>query len=147
MKVIMIKKYDKYEVDQIVEVSNGFGTNFLIKNGYAVAINESTKKELSKKKEQKAHDHELKRQEALKLKEKLEALELEFYLKTTKDVIHGSITSKKVNHQLIDLGIKLDKHIIPHISIASLGITKVKIKLFDDIEAILKINVKGEHGK
>lgn len=147
MKVIMIKKYDKYDVDQIVEVSNGFGTNFLIKNGYAVAINENTKKELSRKKEQKAQDYELKRQEALKLKEKLEALELQFFLKTTNDVIHGSISTKKVNHQLIDLGIKLDKHIIPHISIASLGITKVKIKLFDGVEAILKINVKGEHGK
>lgn len=147
MKVIMIKKYQKYEVDQIVEVSNGFGANFLIKNGYAVAINEKTKKELSQKQEEKAHQYEIKKQEAIELKNKLENIELNFYLKTTNDVIHGSITTKKVNLQLIDMGFKLDKHILPHISIASLGITKVKIKLFDGVEAILKINVKGEHGK
>lgn len=147
MKVIMIKKYQKYEVDQIVEVSNGFGVNFLIKNGYAVAINDKTTKDLFKKQEQQARDREFKRQEATELKKKLEALELIFYLKTTNDVIHGSITTKKVNHQLIDLGIKLDKHIIPHISIASLGITNVKLRLFEGVEANLKVNVKREHGK
>ena len=31
MKVIIIKQYQKYKVDDIIEVSNGFGTNFLIK--------------------------------------------------------------------------------------------------------------------
>ena len=51
MKVIIIKSYGKYKVDDIVEVSNGFGTNFLIKNGYAVPINESTSKELKVKKD------------------------------------------------------------------------------------------------
>ena len=147
MKVIMIKKYLKYNVDEIVEVSDGFGTNFLIKNGYAVPVNKATNRELEIKKENKEHEMMKKRNEALELKEKLENLELVFYLKTTNDVVHGSITSKKVNQELIAKGFKLDKHVIPHISISSLGITKVKINLFKDVEAILKINVKGEHGK
>lgn len=147
MKVIMIKKYLKYNVDEIVEVSDGFGTNFLIKNGYAVPVNKTTNRELEIKKENKEHEMMQKRNEAFALKEKLENLELTFHLKTTNDVVHGSITSKKVNQELIAKGFKLDKHVIPHISISSLGITKVKINLFKDVEAILKINVKGEHGK
>ena len=32
MKVIIIKKIDKYKENQIVEVSDGYGKNFLIKN-------------------------------------------------------------------------------------------------------------------
>ncbi len=51
MKVIIIKQYQKYKINDIIEVSNGFGKNFLIKNGYAVPINESTKKELEIKKD------------------------------------------------------------------------------------------------
>lgn len=144
MKVIMIKKYDKFKVDEIVEVSDGFGTNFLIKNGYALPLNKNTSRNLEIRKEAKKELNEQKKQEAIKLKEVLENIELSFYLKTTHDVIHGSITTKKVNQALIEKGIKLEKHVLPHISIASLGITVVKVDLFDGVQASLKINVKGE---
>lgn len=147
MKVIMIKKYQKYEVDSIVEVSDGFGKNFLIKNGYAVPINKNTTQELENKKQIQKNEFELNKQKAIELKKQIEQLELIFYLKTTNDVIHGSISSKKVNQELINKGFKLDKYSIPHISIASLGTTIVKIKLFKDIEANLKVIVKEEHGK
>lgn len=144
MKVIMIKKWDKYEVDQVVEVSSGFGTNFLIKNGYALPVNKSTSHALEKKIELKKQEYNQKREEAIKLKETLEKINLVFYLKTTNEVIHGSVTTKKVNQALIEKGFKLDKHSIPHIAIASIGITKIKIKLFDDIVANVEIEVKSE---
>lgn len=147
MKVIMIKKYSKYNVDEIIEVSDGFGKNFLINNGYALPINEATSKNLEKRKEIKKEQFEQERQKAILLKEQIEALELIFYLKVTNDVVHGSISTKKVSQELKQKNIKLDKHVLPHISIVSLGITNIKFKIFDDIEAILKINVKGEYGK
>lgn len=143
MKVIMIKKYNKYKVDEIVEVADGFGTNFLIKNGYALPINKTTKKNLENKKEAQTIEFQNKKSEAQKLKEELEKLELNFSLKTTNDVIHGSITTKKVSQELINKGFKLPKHSLPHISITSLGISKIKIRIFDDVEATLKVNVKG----
>ena len=83
MKVIIIKKYQKYNVDDIVEVSDGFGSNFLIKNGYALPINKVTSKNLETRKIEKQKQYELDREEALELKNKLEALELNFYLKVT----------------------------------------------------------------
>lgn len=144
MKVIMIKNYQKYKIDDIVEVADGFGTNFLIKNGYALPINKNTSRNLEIKKEYQAEEYERLRNEALELKNKLESIELVFYLKTTHDVIHGSITTKKINQELINKGFKLDKHAIEHVQIASLGYSKVKIKLFKDVEAVLKVNVKGE---
>lgn len=144
MKVIMIKKYNKYNINEIIEVSDGFGTNFLIKNGYAVPINKETIKQLEIKKENQKQQFEINKNKAIELKNMLENIELNFYLKTTHDIVHGSITSKKVSQELLEKNIKLDKHIIPHISINSLGLTKIKIKLFEGVEAILKINVKGE---
>lgn len=143
MKVIMIKKYNNYKADEIVEVADGFGTNFLIKNGYALPINKTTKKNLKNKKEAQTIEFENKKSEALELKDKLEKLELIFSLKTTKDVIHGSITTKKVSQELINKGFKLPKHSLPHISITSLGVSKIKIKIFEGVEATLKVNVKG----
>ncbi len=147
MKVIIIKSYGKYKVDDIVEVSNGFGTNFLIKNGYAVPINESTSKELKVKKDIQQKEIERLREESLKLKEEIEKIELVFSLKVTNDVIHGSISSKKINQELISKGFKLDKHVIPSTHINSLGITKVHLKLFQDISATLKVKVIGDYGK
>ena len=147
MKVIIIKQYQKYKVDDIIEVSNGFGTNFLIKNGYAVPINDSTSKELEIKKENQQKELAQQEKEALALKEKIEELELVFSLKVTNDVIHGSISSKKINQELIAKGFKLDKHIIPSVHINSLRITKIKLKLFHNVEAILKVKVIGEYGK
>ena len=147
MKVIIIKQYQKYKVDDIIEVSNGFGTNFLIKNGYAVPINDSTSKELEIKKENQQKELAKQEKEALALKEKIEELELVFSLKVTNDVIHGSISSKKINQELIAKGFKLDKHIIPSVHINSLGITNIKLKLFHNVEAILKVKVVGEYGK
>ena len=148
MKVIIIKKYQKYNVDDIVEVSDGFGSNFLIKNGYALPINKVTSKNLEIRKIEKQKQYELDREEALELKNKLEALELSFYLKVTKDVVHGSISSKKIMQELMNQGFKLDRHSLPsHLLINSLGITKVEISLFKDIKAILKVNVIGEYAK
>ncbi|MBR3832228.1 MAG: 50S ribosomal protein L9 [Mycoplasmataceae bacterium] len=148
MKVIIIKKYQKYNVDDIVEVSDGFGSNFLIKNGYALPINKVTSKNLETRKIEKQKQYELDREEALELKNKLEALELNFYLKVTKDVVHGSISSKKIMQELMNQGFKLDRHSLPsHLLINSLGITKVEISLFKDIKATLKVNVIGEYAK
>lgn len=147
MKVIIIKQYQKYKVDDIIEVSNGFGKNFLIKNGYAVPINDSTSKELEIKKDNQKKELAKQEAEALVLKEKIEELELVFSLKVTNDVIHGSISSKKINQELIAKGFKLDKHIVPSVHINSLGTTKIKLKLFHNVEAILKVKVIGEYGK
>ncbi|VEU59919.1 bL9 family ribosomal protein [Mesomycoplasma neurolyticum] len=43
MKVIIIKEFNKdYKLNQVVEVSDGYAKNFLIKNGYALPVNKTT---------------------------------------------------------------------------------------------------------
>lgn len=127
-----------------MEVSNGFGTNFLIKNGYALPVNKTTSHSLDRRRADLAVATEHQRQAAIALKADLEALRLVFYLKTTHEVIHGSITTKKVNQALLERGFKLDKHVLPHIAIHSLGHTVVKLKLHEQVWADLAIEVRGE---
>lgn len=145
MKVIIIKNCKDGKVNDVIEVSAGYGTNFLIKNGFAEPINKSSNSKLTKRLEDKEEIFQQKQQEAILLKNQIEKLNLEFSLKVTNMVIHGSITTKKVNLKLKELGFNLDKHAVPHIQINSLGVTNVPIKLFDKIEARLKVMVvKGE---
>lgn len=141
MKVILIKDCKDGKANNIIDVKDGYGKNFLIKNGLAIPHNESNLKLLNKKLENIKKDFDLHQEEAIVLKNKIEKLELEFSLKVTNDVIHGSITTKKVNQALIDNGIKFKKHILQDIHISSIGKTEVKINLFEGVIATLKVKV------
>ncbi|MGL5732798.1 MAG: 50S ribosomal protein L9 [Metamycoplasmataceae bacterium] len=141
MKVIIIKNCKDGKVNDVIEVSPGYGTNFLIKNGFAEPVNKSSNSQLEKRLEEKNKLHAERIQEANILKEQLEKLTLEFSLKVTNLIVHGSITTKQVNLKLKELGFHLEKHAVPHLHITSLGITMVPIKLFEKIEATLKILV------
>ena len=141
MKVIIIKNCKDGKVNDVIEVSSGYGTNFLIKNGFAEPINKTSNLKLEKRLEDKNKIFEEKQKEAILLGEELSKLTLEFELKVTNMVIHGSITTKKVNLKLKELGFHLSKHSVPHVQIESLGTTFVPIKIFDKIEAMLKVVV------
>ncbi len=141
MRVIIIKKCKEGNINDIVDVSSGYGTNFLIKNGFAEPINKSSQLNLEKRiknNEEKFKENVI---EATSLKKELEKITLIFELKTTNLIVHGSITTKKINQKLKELGFELNKHAIPHIQIESLGITNIKAKLFDKIEANIKVLV------
>ncbi|MGL5205037.1 MAG: 50S ribosomal protein L9 [Metamycoplasmataceae bacterium] len=141
MKVIIIKNCKDGKINDIIEVSSGYGTNFLIKNGFAEPINKSSNLQLQKRLENSKKLHEERVKEAMELKNKLEKITLEFSLKVTNLIVHGSITTKQVNIKLKEWGFHLEKHSVPHLHITSLGITMVPIKLFEKIEATLKILV------
>ena len=142
MKVIFIKDLKKQgKVNEIKEVSDGYATNFLIKNGYAVKYTKTSSEILDKDIEQKKTEDEQNRKLANELKTKLEKLTLEFKVTSNKGKVFGSISSKQIVEELNKLGIKIDKKMISSkTSINSLGIHIVDINLYKDI--IAKLNVK-----
>ena len=129
---------------EIKEVKDGYAKNFLIKNGYASQLNESTLGKYNREcQEQKELDIK-KRAEAKVLKEQLEKLEISFSVKTGKDDrVFGSISQKQVKDALDAKGYNIDKKQIEfdHV-ISSLGYHNVQVNLYKDI--IAKIRVKLE---
>ncbi len=143
MEVIFIKDLkNQGKKGEIKNVKDGYAQNFLIKNGYAVL---KTKENLSKL------NHELKKKEELDLenknnanvlKDKLDKVVLEFKVKTgEKDKVFGSISIKQIKDELDKLGYKIEKSMIEHTTIATLGFHEVKITLYPNIVAKIKVHV------
>lgn len=142
MKVIIIKDCKDGKVNEVIDVATGYATNFLIKNKLALPFNAKTNLMLKNKLASLEAEEEAKRLEATELKYELEKLDLKFKLKETNNVIHGSISAKKVAKAVEEKGFKLPKHSLEeHLHITSLGITELKTRVYKDIFATLKIKV------
>lgn len=146
MKVIFIKDLKKQgKVDEIKEVSDGYATNFLIKNGYAVKYtkgsNERLLDDIKARNDKEAEDIK----EANNLKEKLEKENLIFTVKTGKDgKVFGNISTKQINEKLLQLGYKIDKKNIKlDEPLNTLGTYNVKIILHKKVESLLKVTLKN----
>lgn len=144
MQVIFIKDLKKQgKKGEIKTVKDGYAQNFLIKNGYAIPVNQHNLNELDHQ-NKKIEKEDLKNKEdATILKEKLESIELEFQVKTGKDdKVFGSISPKQIKEQLDKKGFKVDKKQIEMIEgISSLGYHNVKINLYGPISAKVKVHV------
>ena len=123
MKVIFIKDLKKQgRVNEIKEVSDGYATNFLIKNGYAVKYTKTSSAILDKNIEEKRNIEQQNENNAIKLKEKIEKVSLEFKVASNKGKVFGSISSKQIVEEMSKLGIKIEKKMIcTNNSINSLG--------------------------
>ena len=114
MKVILLKDVKKQgKKDQIIDVSDGYANNFLIKQGLAVPCNQVNKNRLEKELKSKEDALEAKIAECEELKKKLEKVEVSFVAKTGKDGrMFGSISSKQIADELKNKGFDIDKRII-----------------------------------
>ncbi|NQZ65699.1 MAG: 50S ribosomal protein L9 [Mycoplasmatales bacterium] len=141
MKVILIKDCKEGKVNDVIEVSRGYATNFLIKKSLAVPYNSKTEHMLKNKLLNIEKDNQDKIKNANKVKEAIEKIVLTFKLKVTNMVVHGHVTKKQVLKELERHGIKLNSHSIKNVQIASLGTTLIPIKLYNNVIANLKIEV------
>ena len=144
MEVIFIKDLKgQGKKGEIKKVKDGYGQNFLIKNGYAVLANPSNKQELSRQQNNKAKEEDQKKKEALVLKEKLEKLTLEFKVKTgEQDKVFGSVSVKQIREELTKKGYSIDKKSFQiDQSISTLGITEIKVNLYPGVVSKLKIHL------
>ena len=120
MKVIFIKDLKKQgKVNEIKEVSDGYATNFLIKNGYAVKYTKTSSEILNKdlKKKEELEDKLIR--DAIALKEKLANVTLEFGVSANNGKVFGSVSSKQISESLKKEGFDIDKKTSPQAYIAS----------------------------
>ena len=145
MKVILTQDVKKVgKKGDIVKVSDGYGQNFLIKNKLAVKETATAKKIVDEQKEQEKLQDIENKNKALKLKEVIEGLTLEFVLKSGKDgKTFGSVSTKMVVDQLRDqYDIKVDKRkFIDARPIGALGYTNLKVELYKGVIATVKVHL------
>lgn len=146
MKVILLQDVKKQgKKDEIIEVSEGYANNFLIKNGLALPANEGNKKQLNRQLEQKKQDEEALIESCKKIATRLEKETLEFFVKSGNDgKIFGNISSKQICDELKKLEYYIDKKkIMLDLPIDSLGVHIIKIELHKKVIAEIKVNVKA----
>lgn len=144
MKVIFIKDLKgQGKKGEIKEVKDGYGSNFLIKNGYAVMATSTGLKRLDEEnKEKEALEEELLKKAQFD-KQKIEAIKIQFKVKTgDHDRVFGSISSKQIAIELKNKGFEIDKHKINMDNpISSLGSHNVKIELHKQVTAVIKVEL------
>ncbi len=129
---------------QLVEVSDGYAKNFLLKKGLAKEANSQAMNELKNKESAQAHHAEMEKQAALEVKEKLHEKKISIKAKAgTGGRLFGSVTSKEIADSIKEnFKVDIDKRKISLGSeIKSFGDYTVEIKLIPGISASVTVSV------
>lgn len=145
MKIILLKDVKgQGKRHEIIDVKDGYGNNFLIKNGLGVlATSESIKRLKSDVKAEEETEAALVKK-AKENKEKMEKEVFTFFLKTGEsDKVFGTISQKQIYEVLKERGYDVDKKkIMIDIPIQSLGHHKVKVELHKNVISLIDIEIK-----
>jgi large subunit ribosomal protein L9 len=144
MKVIFLKDLKKQgKKGEIKEVKDGYAENFLIKNGYATKLNETSKRDLEHELKVAREEKEAEKQAAENLKTKLDKIVLEFKVKTgAGDKVFGSVSPKQIRDELLKKELKVDKKsILLDNNIDTLGFHNVEIELYKGVIAKIKVHL------
>ena len=148
MKVILLENIKKIgSIGEIIEVKRGFGRNFLIANKKALYASKENISQVQKIKIDLSKKDNEKKQEAVKIFEKIDKKEFSVKkLSTENDELYGSVKPTeiaKIIHDKMNIDIK-PSMIQPIYEIKSLGKFNVKISLHSEVDAQIIVNVISE---
>lgn len=142
MKVILLKDVKgKGKKDDIIEVSDGYGNNYLIKNKLGVLYTSGSKKVLDKELNIRQEQENTLVSEFNEVKKKLENKDITFKVKTgAQDRVFGNISTKQISDELKKLGFNIDKKCIKtNSNIDTLGVHKVMIELHKKVNFFINV--------
>lgn len=144
MKVILLQDVKKQgKKDDIIEVSDGYATNFLIANKLAVPYTKTSKTRLDGELDKRAQDEEARIKECNELKNKMEKDKFSFVFKSGADGrLFGTVSSKALADELKKRGYNIDKKMIKlDTKMDFLGVYNVKIELHKKVTATIKVHI------
>jgi len=148
MEIILIQDVNKLgQKDDIVNVKDGYGRNYLIPRGYAVAASSSAKKMHAENLRQRAHKEEKIKIAAQEIAAKLEGVSITVGAKTsTSGKIFGSVNTIQIAESLKEKGFDIDRKNIslPLDQIKEVGNYKAVIKLHREVKVEIDFEIVGE---
>jgi large subunit ribosomal protein L9 len=148
MEIILKQDVNKLgQKDDIVNVKDGYGRNYLIPRGFAVAATPSEKKMHAENLRQRAHKEEKIKKAAQEMAEKMAGVKLVVGAKTsTSGKIFGSVNTIQIAESLKEKGFEIDRRSItlPEDQIKEIGNYKAVVKLHRDVRVEIEFEIVGE---
>jgi len=148
MEVILKKNVDNLGyANELVNVKNGYGRNFLIPQGYAILATASAKKAHAETMKQKSHKESKVLAEAEAIGKALEATSVKIVTKLgEKGKIFGSVNTLQLSEALKAEGVEIDRKSlkIKNEPIREIGSFEATANLHKDVQANFTFEVVGE---
>ncbi len=147
MEVILREDVDKLgRRGEVVKVAEGYGRNFLLPRGLALAVNEANKAMIAR--ERKAHEARMAKEKAefQAVADRINGIRFVAPRKVGEnDILYGSVTSGDIADFLKGKGVEIDKRKVQlEEPIKKLGEHEVQVKLHPEVSARLKVLVTKE---
>jgi large subunit ribosomal protein L9 len=133
--------------DDLVHVKDGYGRNYLIPRGYAIAATPSARKMHAENLKQRAHKEEKIKAEAQELASKMADLKIVVGAKTSSSgKIFGSVNTIQIAEALKEQGFEIDRKSIslPEDQIKEVGKYKAVIKLHREVKVEVDFEIVAE---
>ena len=139
MKVILLKDVKKVgKKDQVVEVSDGYGSNYLIPQKLAVLYTEKSQNQLSREKEKEKEEDKLKIEEAESIAKDLENKIIKFKAKAGRNGnMIGIISTKEIIKEALkqhNINLNKKQFIEKDVIVNGFGPLKLKVLLYKGME-------------
>ena len=132
--------------NDIVNVKNGYGRNYLIPTGKGVIASESAKKGLAENLKQQAHKLAAIKAEAEKRGSALDGISLTIAAKVSATgALYGSVNAAIVAEELAKKGIEVDRKIITMHDIKKVGEFEATVHLHKEVEVKVPVIVVAEN--
>lgn len=145
MKIVLLKDVKNVgKKGDIVNVSDGYASNYLFPNKLAIPGSEKAVSEANQAKSANAYHKEQERLSAVDLGKKLQGISVTLAVKAGESgKIFGSVTNAQVASELSKHGFDIDKKKIELGVIKTLGTYSAKIKLHPTVSVTIGVQVVG----
>ena len=131
--------------DDIVDVKQGYGRNYLIPQGYAILATPSARKVVAENLRQRAHKEAKLKAEAEEIAAQLAEVKLTIGAKTSSTgKIFGSVNSIMISESLKEKGFDIDRKKIVLKAVKEIGTYTALIKLHREVKVDVEFEVVSE---
>ena len=144
MQIILLESLTKLgKAGEIVTVKDGFAKNYLIPQKKAIVANKKNKLNLEARMSHISENNQNKIEEAEKLKSKIDGKTIKIDMEANDDGrLYGAITQKFIVEQVKQsLSVELHAESIILSPIKSIGDYEVKLRLYDEIQTSIRLEI------